>query len=396
MFTKLLRRLRGTRDENENGAISTVLLILFSSGFLMSLFALVVDTGTIYYQHRISQNSADLSALAYAKLCASALVTTDCMDQGTGQSKIDQILGAQSPYPVAITEVCGSYHATQIRPYLPLCTDHSSMAFNCVEPNLVTYPALSSFVRVYTATETATQSTALYPLFSRFLDPTLTTVNAPACGQYAWGRETQVLVPNYALALAFTPCDINTTTSTIVSQVFDTSTAACTSTDYDGIVRNYNYKGTFRIEYGATTGACYYGNMVDIGDKLCVSNKATGNAGDFYPQTLQQMLNAAYLTNAPKWTLPIASAKSTTQVTSGTNSYYTVNVIGFVEIKLKGYNFQNKSTGLVPTGGWPSRCTTSASTCVYASITKKITTSSKISSDTGTPNYGVNTLSPLP
>ncbi|WP_330475168.1 TadE/TadG family type IV pilus assembly protein [Terrabacter sp. C0L_2] len=69
-----MRRLRAARDR---GAVTALVAILFSTGVIIAMLALVVDVGSMMWERRQLQNGADAATLALAQDCASKRATCD-------------------------------------------------------------------------------------------------------------------------------------------------------------------------------------------------------------------------------------------------------------------------------------------------------------------------------
>lgn len=71
-----MRRLAGSAEGNERGAVSVLTAILFV--VLLGFTALAVDVGLLYAERGQLQNGADASVLAMAQKCAKDSSSTDC------------------------------------------------------------------------------------------------------------------------------------------------------------------------------------------------------------------------------------------------------------------------------------------------------------------------------
>jgi hypothetical protein len=164
----VLVRLR--RDER--GVVGAIVAIFIGAGVLTGMCALVIDVGQIYQERAELQNGADAAALGVAKSCALGACTPGIAGQladGNASSLTGGTEGVQL--------VCGSGS-------LGSCPGSTGSIADCPPPP----SAGTNFVDVYTATQTASGSTLLPPVFARTLLGTSyqgTTVHA--CAQAEWG-----------------------------------------------------------------------------------------------------------------------------------------------------------------------------------------------------------------
>lgn len=187
----LTSRLRLARQQQDAGAVATVVAILLSSGVILGMAAVTVDVGQIYAERRQVQNGADAAALAIAASCArSASCDTSTGGQATsmaGQNANDSATAVLSVcgHGVSSLASCGG----QPGPTLTRCPDMA--------------PASTNWVRVRTATLTGGGATLLPPAFARALSGNAaydgTTVHA--CAQAAWGSPSSLSTVPITLSL---------------------------------------------------------------------------------------------------------------------------------------------------------------------------------------------------
>ena len=75
--------LNRRRRHHDRGAISALAAVLFGSGVLLGMAALVVDVGLLYTERAQLQNGADAAAVEVAQICATSAVA-DCAPAVTG------------------------------------------------------------------------------------------------------------------------------------------------------------------------------------------------------------------------------------------------------------------------------------------------------------------------
>jgi len=164
----ILVRLR--RDER--GVIAALVAVLIGSGVLLGMGALVIDVAQIYQEHAELQNGADAAALGVAKSCALGACAPDVATQ-LADGNASSLTGGTE----GVTLVCGSGS-------LGGCPGSAGSLTNCPPQP----PAGTNFAEVYTATQTASGSRLLPPVFATSLMGSGyqgTTVRA--CAQVEWG-----------------------------------------------------------------------------------------------------------------------------------------------------------------------------------------------------------------
>ena len=137
--------------EREQGAIATIVVMLFGFGVMLALAALTVDVGSINAERRTLQNGADAAAMSVARDCVKnktcpkyddlALVNlVNANDPKDGHTKIARVDGKAAVCGVITTD--GSLAACEALPSEPVLSD-------CPKP--ANLPA--QYIRVYTQTQ---------------------------------------------------------------------------------------------------------------------------------------------------------------------------------------------------------------------------------------------------
>ena len=164
----ILVRLR--RDDR--GVVAAIVAIAIGSGLLLGMVALVIDVGQIYQERAELQNGADAAALAVAKSCALGSCTPGIAGQ-LADSNASSLTGGTEGVPL----VCGSG-------ILGGCPPATGALTSCPPAP----PAGTNFVDVYTATQTASGSTLLPPVFATtFMGVGYKGTTVRACAQAEWG-----------------------------------------------------------------------------------------------------------------------------------------------------------------------------------------------------------------
>jgi hypothetical protein len=146
--------------------------------------ALVIDVGQIYQERAELQNGADAAALGIAKSCA-----LGTCNPGVASQLADGNASSLTGGTEGVVLVCGSGA-------LGNCPASTGSVTSCPPAP----PAGTNFVEVYTATQTASGSTLLPPVFATSLlgYSSYGGTNVRACAQAEWGP------PSAATATALT------------------------------------------------------------------------------------------------------------------------------------------------------------------------------------------------
>jgi len=180
----VLLRLR--RDER--GVIGVLVAMLLGAGVLTGMAALVLDVGQIYQERAELQNGADAAALGVAKSCALGECTAGVAGQ-LADGNASSLTGGTE----GVTLVCGSGS-------LGSCPASTGSITDCPPPP----PAGTNFLDVYTATQTASGSSLLPPVFAQtVLGSSYQGTTVRACAQAEWGAPSAAT----ADALTISACE---------------------------------------------------------------------------------------------------------------------------------------------------------------------------------------------
>lgn len=421
MFTKSIRKRLINRLglKDQSGAISTLMVILFSSGLVLGLVAAVIDIGQVKYQRVRIQTAATAVGQALAKNCSAKNVT--CSSTLTPDSTLQQIANSASPNnPNYITEICGSADAHVFNPAIsPTCQALNPLnPYECKPIDSVTYPQYARWVRVHVSNvSNGGDNSALFPFMRSVISPgSISTIETKACAQWAYGMAGTITtnpaeLPYPVLNLALTMCDVAGNTeirSVNDGGVIDTSSQSCSFTDYRGATySNYSVRSWYRWKTG---GTCPGGAQLELNDMLCINNawselKALIGVGVSFRN---QFSSGA--TQNRVYSVPIIGAVPTL---SGTN--YVAPVKSFVNVRLKGLRLPPTTTGgsvqyfpnnqTVKTEMDKSWCTTSNGVgggsgsekyCIWLAVDRGISTARGAAKNITGPNMGLEALTPLP
>jgi hypothetical protein len=181
----VLVRLR----HDERGVVGVIVALLIGTGVLTGMCALVIDVGQIYQERAELQNGADAAALEVAKSCALGACTPGVAGQLADANASNLTGGTEG-----VALVCGSGS-------LGSCPASTGSIADCPPPP----PTGTNFVDVHTATQTASGSTLLPPVFARTLlgNSSYQGTTVHACAQAEWGAPSAAT----PVALTISACE---------------------------------------------------------------------------------------------------------------------------------------------------------------------------------------------
>jgi len=191
----------------ESGAVASLVAILFGTGVLLGLGALVIDTGSLLYERRQLQSGADAAAMAIAQ---------DCLAKDKLHTLCAAPVITNTPSPSPLVVLAGKNAADQRTDIVGVCGSAALVAVNgaftvCPAPTpaLVECPPVPSalsdakYIEVRTGTRTAT-GTILPPFLAQALaGGTYSGETVKACTRVAWGKAAP---PGPVLPVTFSPC----------------------------------------------------------------------------------------------------------------------------------------------------------------------------------------------
>jgi Flp pilus assembly protein TadG len=186
------RQLCPKGRSGDSGAIAAIVGMMFAFGIVLGIGALVIDTGSLFFERRQLQNGADAAALSIAKTCALADATgTPCTASAVAPSTVVGLAGANATDQKSdVASVCGSAAlsnpttGSNLSAFPTLCPAPSN-------PALVECPSTSSpakYVEVRTSTRTANGGTIMPPILAQMLyKSTYSGETVKACARVGWG-----------------------------------------------------------------------------------------------------------------------------------------------------------------------------------------------------------------
>jgi len=171
----------------ESGAVASIVAILFGTGVLLGLGALVLDTGSLLYERRQLQNGADAASLSLARNCAKTQARVAgyvCDTSASTKTDLADLAGLNAADSKSdIFNICGSQKLSDANSAFTLCP--------APNPALVECPATSStanYVEVRTSTKTSGGGTLLPPILSQMLaGGNYLGEMVKACARAGWG-----------------------------------------------------------------------------------------------------------------------------------------------------------------------------------------------------------------
>ena len=388
--------MRGIDFRKDDGVVTVLVAILFSSLVIVGVLAIVIDGGSLYRERRVLQNAADSATLANTRECA--LETSDC----TSTAFASVYTNANSPDSLSnVKELCGrNLGVTTVS--LTTCTPVTVKPFACKDIGS-TYPR---YVRVVADTKTTSGTTINLPLGSSLGAQYAAGKKIEACAQAAWGkaRSAPVVFP-----IAFPACGFNATVnSEIWHPIFSKNNIACSITDIFGANFSYtsNLNGYTQIQNGGcpnevTPRTYTVGDIITTESSFLqlASNPATGCA------TLAQFISVVTPLIGKVIYVPVVGDAS------GGLGNGKFQIIGFYAVKFMGAKFKNPNGGgaifgVPPTCtaadqctpanyNWPKACGNDGS-CFYGKFSRGVVPGSDVDFDTTYPALGAQAVQLLP
>lgn len=347
----------------------------------MSL-AFVIDFGRIYVEKRIVQNAADAAVAAVAQHCAKG--DPEC-------SGSTETLAAQNAYNASVvysngnspdnaTRVVAICGRTPFQPCDSTTPTESGLPGVTNTCRAVPVPEKNSYIRVTTATRTASQGTALAPVFA----PLITGSNVPT---EVYGCAQIAISTIGGIAKASTPIVIGICsyekrkTDFVVEFANNVSNQPCTIDTVDGKKLNYRsvtglsfvdgvWSGTgtsVNPEIGCTYGTAVelrtHGDLTKAPDKKAVLNRQPSIPGVCSAsESLQTFLNSnigkvIYIPLVKDVRCDVTNWNIAAGVAQNCQGTYWYTIASFAGFKLTAYSLQGGagSGGTLPVGlSWPT------------------------------------------
>lgn len=211
-----MSRLR--RRETDQGIVAIIVALLFSTGIMFALMALVADLGMLRIERAELRRAADSAAVSAAYDCSflplavsnppssNTAVSNNCgtatysgayaLVSPTGMSNRNSADGMGE-----VAELCGNVPA---KPSIPACPPATGVK-DCVTTPNPSDPSFSTnpnrfFVRVTVRSKTS-YGDRIAPVFGRVI-PGYNSVSLTACSWAAWSPPKQIAAPSPGIAFA--------------------------------------------------------------------------------------------------------------------------------------------------------------------------------------------------
>ncbi|WP_344946710.1 pilus assembly protein TadG-related protein [Terrabacter ginsenosidimutans] len=196
--------LRQARRRRDRGAAATLFTALFAGGVIIGMLALSVDVGSIMYERRQIQNSADATAMAFAQRCATAAAYCNPSEAGTAAvfstllagNSVDGLSQMSGTSAGMTNGVCGRLTGSTV---IATCLSASADASVTELAKCPPLPALLRgtgatipYVETYAKTKTAGSNPNILPkFFSQALAGGSPDTTVRGCARAAWGTPGQ-------------------------------------------------------------------------------------------------------------------------------------------------------------------------------------------------------------
>jgi len=440
-------------EEREQGAIATIVAMLFGFGVMLALGALTVDVGNINADRRQLQNGADAVALAVAQKCAStgtcaaydasgvvdtslqALVDANAADRKTAIRRVDGAVGTPLAGKPAI---CGTATGLEPCPASWTPTTWVAGAQNLQECPPVTLPSTADkYVRVYTETKNGAGD-YLLPYYFGAAITGISGANQQACATvgYGNGKLTGPILPitmsycQWKTATGADPRHDPPVAGTYVSPPdytfgvpygYDAIASTSTPPWPTAPEKEIYTSGSTAVSPGCTTwngnaAPGNFGALVQTPSNSCVTRAAEwisggqGGTGNDAPCTDAQLVG--YLGKVVAVPLYDCVSSSTAPITTATNCQDSGNanyhITGYASFYLTGWQFSSSSNTYgysispnnISTNGQPKKLcwgpgtTGNSGRCLSGWFTRSIVQAGDLDKDSA-PDFGTKVIQML-
>jgi hypothetical protein len=343
-MSRMMRRVRG--GDAERGAIAVFVAILFGSGVLLGMGALVVDAGGMYAERAQLQNGADAGSLAVALGCAKGAATCDASTAAAGPAGAHANSNANDA-KAKVDGVCGRDGGLGI---LPTC---NGSAPGCP----AAAPAAGvQYAQVQTSTLTTGGGTLLPPAFGKaVLGSGYQGKTVHACALASWGAPGGL---GNAVAFTISYCEWQQNTANGTSFATYPPWPPSYLKVFAGTAPAAQSETILRL-HGGGGGSCNAGNdsagwdapgafgWVGDGSSCSVpitNNTFPANTGNNALNACVQTFQNAYSSHTPIF-IPVYDGTTGT----GNNVLYTLK--GFAAFIITGWDFTSGNSGWSNNGG---------------------------------------------
>jgi Flp pilus assembly protein TadG len=190
----IMHRVR--RASSDRGAVAPLVAVIFASGLVFALGAIVVDVGQAYSERAQLQNGADSAALAVARGCARGASFCDPATSATSIAGTHANSNAKDATS-SVTVLCGRDATGKLSTSCPPSSPTKSLSCSDAVPT-------TQYAEVHTRTRTSAGASVLPPAFGRaVLGSSYAGMTVNACARAAWGPPAKA----NGLALTISYCE---------------------------------------------------------------------------------------------------------------------------------------------------------------------------------------------
>lgn len=388
--------MRWMNLRKDEGVVTVIVAILFSSLVIVGVLAIVIDGGSLYRERRVLQNAADSATLANTRECA--LQTSNC----SSKNFASVYTNANSPDSLSnVKELCGQSTGV-VGLNLNTCAPISAKPFACKNIESI-YPR---YLRVVADTKTTTDTKINLPFGSALGSQYSAGKTLEACAQATWGKATSAPV---VFPIAFPACGFTAVIDSQIWQpIFSKNNIACSIQDIFGF--NFSYSGNLNGYTQIQNGGCpneVTPKTYKVGDIITTessflqlaSNPATGCA------TLAQFISVVTPLVGKVIYIPVVG-----DATGGIGNN-KLQIIGFYAVKFMGAKFKNPNGSGALFGSppsctvsdectsanyyWPKICGNDGS-CFYGKFSRGVVPGADVDLDPTKPAFGAQAVQLLP
>ena len=412
---------------DDRGAIAIIVAVILSSTLLFATLALVGDSGNIFRERQVQNNSADAAAIALSQECAlngpGAITTSNfagyggpvCLNRDYAKGFAGKYTNLNSPDGMTnVSLVCGPAA-------LDPCGTNTHTLADC-NPVPAVY---TKYVRVETSTK-STEGNFLQTFFGGLLDPPVQSTVINGCAQSAWGPSERAPV---VMPLALGICEFKPDGTSVFydpdasapTWVAGAAGLPTTLVDYNGRAINCvnTLKGlslfstiqvpspgwpnfAFQCPSLSLIGDPPANSYLKVGTWLKTEKNVVsaiqipcGGTAAISKETFRANLQAIVDAGAGFF-IPVVGP-----VTANGQGTWDFQVVSFFYFKLQEFNFENKvvssnTSHLTSAACSPSGSNITNNNCIYGQFSRAIVPNSNVSTRTDLPAVGAFAIQLLP
>ena len=408
------------RRRLERGGAAALVAVIFGGGVFLGVSALTLDVGSIWWERRQLQNSADAAALAVASKCADSTTAAACLlpnstiaayanaNTADKATSIDGVCGrfiaGLSTCPSASDNAAAESAATQnLAKCLPLPASFKTGGANANTP----------YVEVRVGTGSGATQSQLSGIFSRAVTGQ-DNPHVSACARAAWGgaRPTSATVLNITIS----ECDWRAQTGytgVAGSAVYPAGPVGAkpgyTALTWPLFEQTVYTKGNTTSCDTSSPGGTAPGGFAALSASAgCSSVLSLGSDGYFWAegdpgndvpcdgsQLTAYQGTVVYLPIFDCMTDAVVTVTASTNCSSGNGSHNQYRISGFAAFYLAGWHMSNTSADSIRPP-YKKACPAGGDRCLVGWFIADTVAAppSSGSGGGGSPNYGIQTVFP--